>query len=127
MGYTPVFQEVENSLSILQKFVGYILQSWLPWVSLVMVSVLWGLPRIPHYQDWLPYGYDLGGPALVALYMALGFGSLGMFGLVTGFIRLEYSPERRHRALLLGGGGFVLAGSFVGLYMFLMNVSLSLM
>ena len=123
----PRFQEVQDSLSLLPKFVRLILHSWLPWVSVVMVGVVWGLPRIPYYQDWLPYGYDLGGPALVALYMALGFGSLGMFGLVIGFMRLEQNSKQRHRALLLGGGGFVLAWTFAGLYMFLMEVSLSLM
>ncbi len=48
----------------------YILKSWVCWVCLVAIGVVWGLPRIPHYQDWMPYGYELGGMALVAMYLS---------------------------------------------------------
>ena len=113
-------------MSNFPKLVRFLFDSWFPWVTFVVVGVVWGLPGVPYYQDWLPYGYDLGGPALVALYMALGFLSLGMFGMVTGLMGLEKSREQRHRALLLGGGGVVLAWAFGGLYMILMDISLSL-
>ena len=60
------------------------LRSWIFWVLIIVGCATFLLPKIPYYQDWMPYGYDLGGMALVVLYLSFGFLSLGLYGLVMG-------------------------------------------
>jgi len=64
------------------------LKSWSCWALIVAGCAIFLLPKIPFYQDWMPYGYDLGGLALVVLYLSLGFWTLGLYGLVTGGMSL---------------------------------------
>jgi hypothetical protein len=60
------------------------LGSWIFWVFIIVGCATFLLPKIPYYQDWMPYRYDLGGMALVVLYLSFGFLNLGLYGLVMG-------------------------------------------
>ncbi len=73
------------------------LKSWVGPVFFVVSAAIWGIPRAPHYQEWMPYGYDLGGIALVLLYWSVGFISLGIQGLViSGMYWKSDSLQSRH-------------------------------
>ena len=94
------------------------IRSWPSWVFLVVTIVVMGLPRVPHYQEGLPYLQDLGGPALVSWYIGLGFFSLGVFGVTTGLTERGASFQRRVRSWSLGVGSLILSCSFGALYFF---------
>ena len=102
------------------------LRSWVFWVLLMVGCAAFLFPKIPFYQDWMPYGYDLGGTALVVLYLSFGFFSLGMYGLVMGGLSLRSAPLKSRRAFNLGLASLVLVTGLVWCYLKLMNLSLSL-
>lgn len=102
------------------------LQFWPVWMFGVSAGVLWGLPRLPHYHVDLPYIYDLGGCAVVAWYMGLGFLSLGCYILSTEALRRHACRHKRVDAVLTGGVAFMLAGGFWGLYHVLLEMSVNI-
>lgn len=104
----------------------YILSSWVCWVCLVACGVVWGLPRMPHYQDWMPYGYKLGGMALVMMYLSLGLGSLGIYSLVAGGMGWGATVVQNRKAFRVGFTALVLASGLVWGYMKLMALTLKL-
>lgn len=99
------------------------MKSWPGWIFFISAGVLWGLPRVPYYQEGLPYIYDLGGPALVAWHIGLGFLSLGLYVIVTACVSVCVSRVKRLQALLFGGGALILAGGFSWLYLILLRIS----
>ncbi len=93
---------------------------------LLVCGVTMVLPQVPYYQDWMPYGYDLGGTALVVLYLAFGFFSLGAYGLSIGGRRFEMPLGKNPRPIRIG-----LVATAVGLgllwsYGKLMDLNMSL-
>ncbi len=105
---------------------GFILRSWVGWVCLVVIVVVWGLPRLPHYQAWMPYGYTLGGLALVAVYLAIGFGSLGLYGLALGILNGKCHSFQTSRKIKVGFIALSLAIGLLWYYMKLMDLTLTL-
>ncbi len=105
---------------------GYILRSWVCWVGLVAIGVVWGLPRLPYYQSWMPYGYELGGVALVLLYLSVGMGSLGVYGLLAGLNRWGATISQNWKIIRIGFTSIVLASGFIWSYMQLMSMNLKL-
>ncbi len=106
---------------------GHILRSWICWVGLVVIGVVWGLPRIPHYQVWMPYGYELGGLALVLLYLSLGMWSLGIYGVAAGVMRWGVSLSHNRKAFKIGFTSLLLASGVTWCYMKLMAFTLKLL
>lgn len=104
----------------------WILQSWVVWIFVVAMGVVWGLPHLPHYHRDLPYIYDLGGTIFVMWYMGLGFLSLGLYALVAGCVHLGNSWRIRVRAFLLGGGSLLIAGILWWLHKLFINLSIRL-
>lgn len=104
----------------------YILRSWVCWISLVAVGVVWGIPRLPYYQGWMPYGYELGGIALVLLYLSVGMGSLGVYGIIAGLNRWGATVSQNWKIIRIGFTSIVLASCFIWSYMKLMSVTLKL-
>jgi hypothetical protein len=104
----------------------WLLRSWVGWTLLVVIGVVWGVPRLPLYHRDLPYIYDLGGTIFVLWYMGLGFLSLGFYGLVTGLFPLRTSWRARLRGFLLGGGSLLLTGILWWLQTVFMNLSVRL-
>ncbi len=76
-----------------------ILKSWVGPVLFVISVSVWGIPWMPHYQTWMPYGYDLGGIALVVLYCSVGFVSLGLHGLVMSVVYRKPASLQRGQVL----------------------------
>lgn len=101
-------------------------KSWVCWVSMVATGVVWGLPGMPYYQDWMPYGYELGGMALVVLYLSFGFLSLGLYGLVMGGLSWRSDSSKSRRAFNIGLASLGLVTGLVWCYLKLMNLTLSL-
>jgi hypothetical protein len=99
--------------------------SWPFWMSLVSVGVTVGLPRVPYYQEGLPYVYDLGGMALVIWYMGLGFLILGLYIIVRGCLSAKVFLRRRFHALLYGGAALIIAGGCQWLYLILLEMSVN--
>lgn len=97
--------------------------SWPAWMVLISVGVTVGLPRVPYYQEGLPYIYDLGGMALVAWYIGLGFLILGLYFIVLGCVSAGLFLNRRLHALLFGGVALILAGGCHWLYLILLEMS----
>ena len=84
------------------------------------------LPNVPYYQTWMAYGYELGGIALVVLYLSFGFFSLAVYGLIVGVPVLS-REERKFRVLRIGITALGCAlGLFWG-YMKLMESTMSLL
>ena len=106
--------------------VRFIVNSWACWVSLVAIGVVWGLPRIPYYQNWMPFGYELGGIALVMMYLSFGFLSLGLYGLVMGGLSWRSDPLRSRRTFNIGLASLGLVTGLGWCYLKLMNLTLSL-
>ncbi len=100
--------------------------SWGSWVGLVASGVVWGLPRMPHYQDWMPYGYKLGGIALVVMYLSFGLGSLGVYSLVAGGMGWGTTVTQNRKIFRLGFTALVLALGLGWSYMKLMSLTLQL-
>lgn len=100
--------------------------SWVCWVGLVATGVVWGLPRLPYYQGWMPYGYELGGMALVLLYLFFGLGSLGIYGCIAGVMRWGGTVSQNRKVFRIGFTSIILASSFVWSYMKLMAMTLNL-
>lgn len=98
------------------------LKSWPCWVLLVGGCAIFLLPEIPFYQDWMPYGYELGGVSLVMLYLSCGFGSLGLYGLVSWMTASQKKPF----ILKMGMASFGLTAALMWCYGKLMNLTLSL-
>jgi len=84
------------------------------------------VPKIPFYQDWMSYGYDLGGLALIVLYLSFGFLSLGLYGLVMGGLSWRSDSSKRRRAFKVGLASLGLVTGLVWCYLKLMNLTLSL-
>ena len=84
---------------------------------------MWGIPRMPHYQDWIPYGFTLGGIALVVLYLSFGLGSLGIFGLVSGGMGWGTTDVHNQKTFRVGLTTFFLAIGLVWGYMKLMELT----
>ena len=99
-------------------------KSWVgPLLFIVSAAVL-VIPWMPHYQDWMPYGYDLGGIALVVSYCGLGSLSLGMTGLILGSIYWKLDLLQSRRVFTVG---VVALGIGIGLmwcYNILMDLTL---
>lgn len=87
------------------------------------VGVTVGLPRVPYYQEGLPYIYDLGGMALVAWYIGLGFLILGLYFIVMGGGSAGWFLSRRLHAVLFGGVALILAGGCHWFYLILIEMS----
>ena len=104
----------------------WMLQSWVGWTFVVVVGVVWGFPHFPLYHRDLPYIYDLGGTIFVLWYMGLGFLSLGLYGLVAGFVHFRASWRIRIRAFLLGCGSLLIVGIFWWLHKVFMDLSVGL-
>ena len=102
------------------------LRSWIFWVLIIVGCAAFLLPKIPFYQDWMPYGYDLGGMALVVLYLSFGFLSLGLYGLVMGGLSWRSDPLKSRRAFNIGLASLGLVTGLVWCYLKLMNLTLSL-
>jgi hypothetical protein len=102
------------------------LRSWIFWVIIIVSCATFLLPKIPYYQDWMPYGYDLGGMALVVLYLSFGFFSLGLYGLVMGGLSWRSDSLKSRRAFNIGLASLGLATGLVWSYLKLMNLMLSL-
>ena len=101
-------------------------RSWIVWVLIIVVCSTFLLPQIPFYQDWMPYGYDFGGLALVAVYLSFGFLSLGLYGLVMGGLSWRSDSLRSRRAFKIGLASLGLVTGLVWCYLKLMNLMLSL-
>ncbi len=104
------------------KFAMDWITSWPAWMFLISVGIPVGLPRVPYYQEGLPYIYDLGGMALVA-YIGLGFLILGLYVIVLGCVNAGLFLSRRLPALLFGGAALILAGGCHWLYLILLEMS----
>ena len=103
----------------------FIWRSWVCWACIVVIGVVWGLPHFPHYHRDLPYIYDLGGTIFVVWYMGFGLVSLGVYGLVMGFLHVG-NTRARVRAFLLGGGSLIIFGVVYCVQTVLMNLSVRL-
>jgi hypothetical protein len=103
----------------------YRLQIWPVWLFGVSAGILWGLPRAPYYHVDLPYIHYLGGCALVALYVGMGFLSLGSYLLVTEATSSHGSRRTRRHARVTGTVAVILAGGLFGLYYVLLEMSVS--
>ena len=101
-------------------------RSWIVWVLIIVVCSTFLLPQIPFYQDWMPYGYDFGGLALVAVYLSFGFLSLGLYGLVMGGLSWRSDSLRSRGAFKIGLASLGLVTGLVWCYLKLMNLMLSL-
>ena len=99
--------------------------SWIVWVLIIVGCATFLLPKIPFYQVWMPYGYDLGGLALVVLYLSFGFLSLGLYGLVMGGLSWKSDSLKRLRAFKIGLVSLGLVTGLVWCYLKLMNLMLS--
>ncbi len=95
------------------------LGSWIFWVIFAAGCAVFFLPKFPYYQVWMPYGYDLGGIALVILYLSIGFGSLGFYGLM-GWLT---STPTNHFSLKVGTAGLGLAVGLICCYLKLMDLT----
>jgi len=102
------------------------LTSWPCWVLITVGCAALLLPEAPFYQDWMPYGYDLGGMALVLMYLSFGFGSLGLYGLVVGGLGWRSDSLKSCRAFKIGLVALGLATGLVWCYVKLMNLTLTL-
>jgi len=102
------------------------LKSWPCWILIIVCCATFLLPEIPFYQDWMPYGYELGGMALVILYLAFGFGSLGLYGLVIGGSNWITASLKRPCAFKIGIGALALATGLMWCYLKLMDLTLNL-
>lgn len=99
------------------------ISSWPAWMLMISVGVTEGLPRVPYYQEGLPYIYDLGGMALVIWYLGLGFLILGLNFIVMGCVSAGWFPSRRLHGLLFGGVALILAGGCHWSYLILLEMS----
>lgn len=97
--------------------------SWPAWMFLISVAVTVGLPRVPYYQEGLPYVYDLGGMALVAWYIGLGFLILGLYFILMGCVSAGWFLSRRVHTVLFGGAALILAGGCHWFYLILLEMS----
>jgi hypothetical protein len=97
--------------------------SWPTWMVLLAASVTVGLPRVPYYQQGLPYIYDLGGMALVIWFIGLGFLILGLYFVVMGCVSAGWFLSRRLSAVLFGGMSLILAGGCHWFYLLLLEMS----
>ncbi len=102
------------------------INSWRGWIFVVSSGVLWGLPRVPYYHADLPYIHVLGGLALVAWYIGLGFLSLGLYIIASVCLRVGVVRVKSLHTIFLGGGAFILAGLFWWLYLLLLGMSVRL-
>lgn len=97
--------------------------SWQAWMVLLSVGVTVGLPRVPYYQEGLPYIYALGGMALVTWYIGVGFLILGLYFLVMGCVSAGWFLSKRLHAALFGGVALILAGGCHWFYLLLLEMS----
>ena len=74
----------------------------------------------------MPYGYELGGMALVMLYLSLGFGSLGLYGLVSGWLSGMAVSQKSRGALKIGMIALGVTAGLVWCYLTLMDLTLDL-
>jgi hypothetical protein len=74
----------------------------------------------------MPYGYELGGMALVMIYLSFGLGSFGIYGLVAGGMRWGATLSQSRKAFRVGVTALVLASGLVWGYMKLMDLTLQL-
>lgn len=105
------------------KFAMDWITSWPAWMLLISVSVTVGLPRVPYYQEGLPYIYALGGMALVAWYIGLGFLILGLYFILMGCVSAEGFLSKRLHAVLFGGVALTLAGGCHWFYLIVLEMS----
>lgn len=98
-------------------------KSWVSWVGIVVACAIWILPQVPFYHQWMPYRYELGGMALVLMYMSFGLVSLGLYGLVLGGLSWRSNSEAGRRALKFGMAGISLAMGLIWCYLVLMSLT----
>ena len=102
------------------------LQSWVWWMLMIVIGVVWGLPQFPHYHRNLPYIYDLGGPIFVIWYLGFGVLSLGLYGLMTGLLHVGISWKTCNLAFVLAAGSVIVTGVLWWLQAVLINLSVRL-
>ena len=95
------------------------LESWIFWVIFAAGCAVFVLPHVAFYQVWMPYGYDLGGIALVVLYLSIGFGSLGLYCLIDW---LTATPTNRV-VLKVGTAGLCVFVGLICCYLILMDLT----
>ena len=101
------------------------LKSWPCWALIVVGCATWILPEIPYYQDWMPYGYELGGIALVVMYLSFGCWSLGLYSFVMGGLSWGSDSLKSRLAFKVGLAALSLAIGLVVCYLQLMHLTLS--
>ena len=74
----------------------------------------------------MPYGYDLGGMALVVLYLSFGFLGLGLYGLGMGGLNWGSDSFKSRRAFNMGLSSLGLVMGLVWCYLQLINIMRSL-
>ena len=99
-----------------------ILGHWSFVAFLFLSGVLWGITKLPFYQEGLPYLYDLGGLALVAFYLSLGCLSVCVgVGPLLMAPRLANFSTKRLSGLAMSSA--VLAWGWIALYFWFMNIA----
>ncbi len=93
----------------------------------VVACATWVLPQVPFYKNWMPYGYDLGGIALVMMYISFGFVSLGLYGLFLGGLSWRSDSVQSWQALKIGSAAISLGLGLIWCYLALMELNLSVL
>jgi hypothetical protein len=101
------------------------IKGWPVWIFCVSALALWGIPHVPYFHVDLPYIFELGGSALVVLYLGVGFFSLGLYLTIIERLKTPVRTVTPH-AVLIGGGAFMLAGGCFWLYLTLLRMSVAL-
>ena len=101
------------------------LNFWPCWVLLICGCATLILPNVPFYEVGMPSRYELGGMALVVLYLSFGFGSLGLYGLVMAGLGWKLSPPNP-KTFKIGLAAISLAAALVWCYLTLMDFTLAL-
>lgn len=101
------------------------MKGWSVWIFCVSALALWGIPHVPYFHVDLPYIFELGGSALVVLYLGAGFLSLGLYLTI---IESLNAPVRQVKpyAVFIGGGALMLAGGCFWLYLTLLRMSVAI-
>lgn len=84
------------------------------------------LPNIPFYQAGMSFRYELGGMALVVIYLSFGFGSLGLYGLVMAGLGWKLPSPRTSKTLKIGLAAISFAVALVWCYLTFMDLTLAL-
>lgn len=102
------------------------MKGWPVWIFCVSALALWGIPHVPYFHVDLPYIFDLGGCALVVLYLGGGFLSLGLYFTIIEGLDVPVCRVKLPYAVLIGGGALMLAGGCFWLYLTLLRMSVAI-